>query len=427
MIKLYRYEEDNALSEIAIIFADAEEERKDEATAIESIRLLGEESRIAIVQMVEIIFGHIVHGFVYLLTEGEGRNQALMIAVAASILVFSISICNELIIIAFNTIIRMISKPRLVREWGNIVWTCRPRTKISDVIISKEERERVAELCRSIDKGTSRRAPSRNILVYGQTGTGKSMIARAIAESAKSMPYAVMSGADIAPLKHLGPSELRNVLTWANRQRNGGIIIIDEAESALGRRVREQKLPQLDRKNENVLSTARDALNVFLTLTGDTDGKAMIILTTSNPGSLDEAVLDRCDEMIHCRSPTEIERMEILTKEMRRRFFLETVDYTVPNDDVKRGGSFQIKSHTRKCFALDPSFNVAVALNHLSKDEQTMGFSGRELCKIIRAVESALYSSEDCILTFDLWNRVVNDASSSIRGKKTLRSKRIKK
>ena len=58
-------------------------------------------------------------------------------------------------------------------------------------------------------------------------------------------------------------------------------------------------------------------------MTGESGGNMMIILTASKPSSLDEAVLDRCDEMIHCELPTSMERVRILTKEMNRIFATE--------------------------------------------------------------------------------------------------------
>ncbi len=392
--------------------------------SLESIRLIGEEARKTMLKMIEVIFCHVIDGFSYIIQEEDGRRQMLMAILALSVIVFTVTVSKELINVIFNVMIRSISKPRLVREWGNVTFNHRIKTKtnlLSEIVLPKEEKGRINKLCDSVSfKGRRGHIPLRNVLIYGQAGTGKSMIARAIAEAATGMPFAIMSGADIAPLENLGPSELRNVLSWANNQRSGGIIIIDEAESALGKRVRRQKQSTNDNKHEKALTTARDALNVFLTLTGDTSGKAMIILTTSSPDSLDEAVLDRCDEMIYCGLPCENERNDILTKELEKRFFKTKIEDTTNLRSILS----YFQNRQSKSLQVEKSFIVRHAIQRLSKDDMTFGFSGRELSKMIRAVESAVYSSERSVLTNDIWNKVVNETCDSIKNKKTLKASR---
>jgi ATPase family AAA domain-containing protein 3A/B len=421
---LYRDAHGDALTEIALIHANAEEERKNEMYSLESIRLIGEEARKTMLKMIEVIFGHVIYSFCYILIEQDGRRQMLMAIIALSITVFTVIMSKELINVIFNVMIRSIAKPRLVREWGYTPLNFRSNTKtnlLSEIVLPQEEKERINKLYDSISfRDRRRRAPLRNLLIYGQAGTGKSMIARGIAEGAYGMPFAIMSGADVAPLENLGPCELGSVLSWANSQRNGGIIIIDEAESALGKRVRQQKQSTDDNKHKKALATARDALNVFLTLTGDTSGKAMIILTTSSPDSLDEAVLDRCDEMIHCRLPNENERKDILTQELVKRFF------KVTTKDTTQFRSFlpYLQNRQPRSLQIEKSFNVHHAIERISKDDMTFGFSGRELSKMIRAVESTVYSSDKNLLTNDIWNQVVNTTCVSIKNKKKLKATR---
>ena len=409
MSQLYRSSQHETLSVIAQINVDAEKERMSESVAMESIRIVGEEARVAIVHMVEIIFEHIVHALMHILTRGEGRHQILIFVLTVSVLIFSITFCKELIKVIFNLMTIFISKPRLVREWGSFVSCPEDQSRLSDIVLPLDERERLYTLCRSINSNRYNCAPLRNILIYGKAGTGKSMIARAIAESSLGMSYAVMSGADIAPLKHLGPSELRNVLSWANSRR--GIIIIDEAESAFGKRVRKQQHTLTDKTNENSISMARDALNVFLALTGDTHGRAMIILTTSSPEALDEAVLDRCDELIHCSLPGESERIEILSKELAKKFHTGKGNF-VERDFFQKGKTNLLK--------VDKSLNIQNMIKKVSQDRMSFGFSGRELCKMVRAIESAVFASGNNLLTPSIWNMVVKDSCLSIQNKKKL-------
>ncbi len=50
----------------------------------------------------------------------------------------------------------------------------------------------------------------------------------------------------------------------------------------------------------------------------------------------------------------------------------------------------------------------------------THGFSGRELASIIRAVVAAVYGSEQCLLTEELWNKAVDEMCHSIKAKKKM-------
>ncbi len=406
------------MSQISLIHADANEERKDEAASLKVIRILGEETRKALLQMIEVVFQHVVDGILHLMTKEEGRHQVLLVIIAASTLVFSISLSKELIGGVFHFVIRTLSMPRLVREWGcaSSLFQSTKKLQLSDIVLPKRDKERLVKLCSTINKGKSRRAPLRNVLIHGKTGTGKSLISRAIAESASGVPFAIMSGADIAPLDNLGPSELRNVLTWANRQRHGGIIVIDEAESALGRRIRLQKTSKENSDDNKSLLSARDALNVFLSMTGESGGNIMLILTTSNPSALDEAVLDRCDEIIKCKLPNRLERFGILTNELNKRFKCLSQDIMRKDDSIFA----QLKMKRSKPLFFDQSFNAESVLRRLSKDDLTLGFSGRELSKIVRAVETAVYTSGSDVLTVDIWNATVYDICTSIKNKKNI-------
>lgn len=415
---MYENTQESLVSDVALVNADAEEERKYEVTSIKKIRLLGEEAQRAIIQMIEVVFGHFITGLLHLLMKEEGRHQVVMVAIAVSSLVFTMSMCREFINIVFSSMIRLFSKPRLIREWSSTTSRSQGKVKLSSIILPEKEKERVMKLCDTMNKGRARRAPLQNVIIYGKPGTGKSMIARAIADSAQDLPFAIMSGADVAPLQHLGPSELRNVISWASCKKNGGIIVIDEAESALGKRIRRRKVSTINGNSEKTLSAARDALNVFLSMTGESGGNMMMILTTSNPSSLDEAVLDRCDEMIHCELPTAIERFGILTKEMYKRFDTEK---NVSNKNSTYSSKLFLKK--TKGLKVSKAFDFKNALRSLSKDTMTQGFSGRELVKIIRAVENEMFLSGKDSLDMDTWNQVVNDICSSTKSKKKLHTK----
>jgi len=58
-------------------------------------------------------------------------------------------------------------------------------------------------------------APLRNIMFYGPPGTGKTLFAKQLAYFS-NMDYAILTGADVAPLGSNSVHELHKVFDWAN-------------------------------------------------------------------------------------------------------------------------------------------------------------------------------------------------------------------
>jgi SpoVK/Ycf46/Vps4 family AAA+-type ATPase len=202
-----------------------------------------------------------------------------------------------------------------------------------------------------------------------------------------------------------GPAELRRLLTWASKKRNGGIIIIDQAESALGSRARVESDKLGDNKVLGDRSASRrysrDCLNVLLSMTG-TFGNIMLILTTSNPSKLDEAVLDRMDEIIYLPLPSALERSILL----RNKFFgyfelLDNVDEHKKRLSRNKLLSSSCTASTKAPFAVN--FDAENCVFDLAV--KTRGLSGRELEKIILGVMFKTHASVSGILDMELWKK----------------------
>ena len=171
-------------------------------------------------------------------------------------------------------------------------WSSKAQTQMGSIILPSPIKERIERASKTACFARKRRLPLRNILLHGNPGCGKSVTAKAIAQSIPSLPYALMSGSDVFPLgeSHIriytitgaclcsnmiyttpaststlkgnqGPPELRRLLSWANK--HGGIIIIDEAECSLGKR---GKAIQGDEQQQQQ-DFSRDCLTVLLSLT----------------------------------------------------------------------------------------------------------------------------------------------------------------
>lgn len=380
----------------ASIHAEATVERENEATSLEQIKLLGKARVEEIIDSIENIFWHMAGCLKHITTE-EGRQQFLFYIGSVAVLVFVVSTSKELITLGCLVAFRFFTAAKLVREYGNqslqVFWADKQTQTLDEMVLPPETKERMDGIVKVADAASKRQFPLRSVLVCGKPGSGKSMLAKSIAQSIPSLPYALINGSDVFPLGSQGPAELRRLLTWASNKRQGGIILIDEAESILGSRAKsrpDNKDPGNALGSENTATSSsysRDCLNVLLSMTG-TFGNIMLILTTCNPGELDEAVLDRMDEILEIELPGEDERREMLSRHI-------------------------------DTYLLKPKLATLV---DIGEDEierlvkETDGFSGRSLSKLAISFQAQAYLN-DANLTAERMFLIVENHKNSITGK----------
>jgi ATPase family AAA domain-containing protein 3A/B len=100
------------------------------------------------------------------------------------------------------------------------------------------------------------RAPFRHLLLHGPPGTGKTMFAKGLAYQS-GLEYAILTGADIAPLGRDAVTELHKLFDWAKTSRKGLLVFVDEADAFLQ-----------SRETSKISEDQRNALNAFLYSTG---------------------------------------------------------------------------------------------------------------------------------------------------------------
>ena len=388
------------------IKAEATVERENENSSLEQIQIVGNARIEEIMAAVENIFWHLASCLHHIISSADGRRQFLFYIGASAALVFIASTMKEVISWGCFFILRFFTAPRLVREYGNldmqVALSSKKHDRMSGIVLPQEIKERMESIVKVASSAASQRFPLRSVLVHGKSGSGKTMVAKALAESIPILPYALMSGADVFPMGNQGPAELRRLLTWASKNRNGGIIIIDEAESALGSRAKtrsdDNPINGFTANDKMTFSSgfSCDCLNVLLSMTG-TFGNIMLILTTSCPSELDEAVLDRMDDIIHLPLPSERERCDLL-----RNAFSNMFEQEHKVSLFSHALSIICKPTIRTKF--EENFSTD-CLMELAKDSKTKGFSGRELEKIIRGVLHKACASDTGLLSNSLWER----------------------
>uniref|UniRef100_A0A7N0RBR6 AAA+ ATPase domain-containing protein n=1 Tax=Kalanchoe fedtschenkoi TaxID=63787 RepID=A0A7N0RBR6_KALFE len=160
--------------------------------------------------------------------------------------------------------------------------------------------------------------PCRGILVFGPPGTGKTMLAKAIANEAGAS-FINVSMSTITS-KWFGEDEknVRALFTLAAKV-SPTIIFVDEVDSMLGQRTRVGEHEAM-RKIKNEFMTHWDGL---LTKSGE---RILVLAATNRPFDLDEAIIRRFERRIMVGLPS-VESRELILRTLLAKEKVDDLDY----------------------------------------------------------------------------------------------------
>ncbi len=285
----------------------------------------------------------------------EGNEMELIQkprSVLAQVPSFVISFLPTLIMLALFI---MIFKMQGLGEKGKVYDDTERKTKVKfdDVAGLDEEKGELVEIVEFLkkpEKFTKMGAKiPKGVLLYGKPGTGKTLIAKAIAGEA-DVPFISMSGSEfIEMFAGLGASRVRKLFDKA-RKLSPCIVFIDEIDAIGSRRT----------SNSGAETENNQTLNQLLVeMDGFSSEETIIVLAATNrPEMLDKALLrpGRFDRQI-----------------------------TIPTPDLK--GRLEIL----KIHAKDKRLSENVNLESIAED--TAGFTGAELANILN--ESAIIATKN--------------------------------
>lgn len=190
-------------------------------------------------------------------------------------------------------------------------------TRFSDVAGIDEEKEQVAEIVdflrnpkKYVDMGA--RIP-KGVLLVGQPGTGKTLLAKAIAGEA-GVPFFSLSGSDFSEmLVGVGPARMRDLFEQA-KAHAPAIIFLDELDSIA--RMRGVGASGVAEENEQTLN------QLLVQMDGFSKSEGVIVLAATNrPDVLDSAILrpGRFDRQIIVQMPDVDGREKILKVHARNK------------------------------------------------------------------------------------------------------------
>ena len=184
------------------------------------------------------------------------------------------------------------------------------KTELMEIVDFLKHPKRYKEMGAKIPKG---------ILLYGKPGTGKTLIAKAIAGEA-GVPFISMSGSEfIEMFAGLGASRVRKLFEKAKRI-SPCIVFIDEIDAIGSRRTGGSGAESENNQTLNQLLVEMDGFG--------TDETVIVLAATNRPEMLDKALLrpGRFDRQITIAAPDAKGREEILKIHSEKKPLGEDID-----------------------------------------------------------------------------------------------------
>jgi Cdc6-like AAA superfamily ATPase len=170
--------------------------------------------------------------------------------------------------------------------------------------------------------------PSTSLLLIGQPGTGKTMLARYVASALNKNLVILDLSSSISSLMGKTGANLKKVIQYA--KRNSCVLLFDEFDAIAKKR------------NDNTdLGEIKRVVNVLLMELEDWPISSIFIATSNHPELLDKAIWRRFDHTISINVPEKEQRLELLRDELKDFFNDQDTDHSIlhPVSELLNGKS----------------------------------------------------------------------------------------
>ncbi|XP_059651521.1 uncharacterized protein LOC132299087 isoform X3 [Cornus florida] len=197
-------------------------------------------------------------------------------------------------------------------KWEDIAGLEKAKQALLEMVILPTKRK---------DLFTGLRKPARGLLLFGPPGTGKTMLAKAVASESEATFFNVSASSLTSKWVGEGEKLVRTLFTIAI-SRQPSVIFMDEIDSIMSTRTANENDASRRLKSEFLVQ--------FDGVTSNSDDLVIVIGATNKPQELDDAVLRRLVKRIYIPLPDAQARRILLKHKLKGQAF------SLPGGDLER-------------------------------------------------------------------------------------------
>lgn len=215
--------------------------------------------------------------------------------------------------------------PKLVEMINSVIVDRSPSVKWEDIAGLEKAKQALLEMVilptKRKDLFTGLRRPAKGLLLFGPPGTGKTMLAKAVASESEATFFNISASSLTSKWVGEGEKLVRTLFAVAV-SRQPSVIFMDEIDSVMSARTANEHDASRRLKSEFLVQ--------FDGVASNSDDLVIVIGATNKPQELDDAVLRRLVKRIYIPLPDANVRRNLLKHKLKGQAF------SLPSGDLER-------------------------------------------------------------------------------------------
>nr|GEX39156.1 spastin isoform X1 [Tanacetum cinerariifolium] len=206
--------------------------------------------------------------------------------------------------------------PKLVEMINSVIVDRSPSVKWEDIAGLEKAKQALLEMVilptKRKDLFTGLRRPAKGLLLFGPPGTGKTMLAKAVASESQATFFSISASSLTSKWVGEGEKLVRTLFAVAV-SRQPSVIFMDEIDSVMSARTSNEHDASRRLKSEFLVQ--------FDGVSSNSDDLVIVIGATNKPQELDDAVLRRLVKRIYIPLPDANVRRDLLRHKLKGQAF----------------------------------------------------------------------------------------------------------